>query len=125
MAHASLAFWTYAMSKGGDPGAVNSIRHEMIAVADEIANRANNNGYGISLTNKDYVWGSNGVLANYGMELLVSGSLLHNPRYNGSGARRSALPAGTEYVFVVVRHAGRRESVSPSAPPAQRRRYQR
>ena len=77
----SLALWTYAMSKGGDAGAVNTIRHDLIAAADEIANRANNNGYRISLTNHDYVWGSNGVLANYGMELLVAGSLLHNPRY--------------------------------------------
>jgi endoglucanase len=78
---ASLALWTYAMSKGGDAGAVNGIRHDMIAVADEIANRSTNNGYRISLSNKDYIWGSNGVLANYGMELLVAGSLLHNPRY--------------------------------------------
>jgi endoglucanase len=78
---ASLAFWTYAMSKGGDAGAVNSIRHDLIAAADEIANRSTNNGYRISLSNKDYIWGSNGVLANYGMELLIAGSLLHNPRY--------------------------------------------
>jgi len=78
---ASLALWTYAMSKGGDPGTVNTIRHELIAAADEIANRIPNSGYRISLTNRDYVWGSNGVLANYGMELLIAGSLLHNPRY--------------------------------------------
>jgi endoglucanase len=78
---ASMASWTYAMSKGGDLGAVNNIRHDLIAAADEIANRTNNSGYRISLTNRDYVWGSNGVLANYGMELLVAGSLLHNPRY--------------------------------------------
>ena len=78
---ASMALWTYAMSKGGDPGATNIIRHDLIAAADEIANRSNNNGYRISLSNRDYVWGSNGVLANYGMELLVAGSLLHNPRY--------------------------------------------
>jgi endoglucanase len=77
----SLALWTYAMSKGGDAGAVNTIRHDLIAAADEIANRSSNNGYRISLANHDYVWGSNGVLANYGMELLVAGALLHNPRY--------------------------------------------
>jgi endoglucanase len=76
-----MALWTYAMSLGGDGGAVNSIRHDLISSADEIANRTVNNGYRISLTNRDYVWGSNGVLANYGMELLIAGSLLHNERY--------------------------------------------
>jgi len=79
---ASMASWTYAMSKGGDAAAVNSIRHDLIASADDIANRTGNNGYRISLTNRDYVWGSNGVLANYGMELLIAGSLLHNERYS-------------------------------------------
>ena len=78
---APLALWTYAMSNGADGGAANGIRHDLIAVADEIANRTANNGYRISLVSKDYVWGSNGVLANYGMELLVAGSLLRNPRY--------------------------------------------
>jgi endoglucanase len=78
---APLALWTYAMSRGGDAGAVNSIRHDLIAAADDIANRSTNNGYRISLANHDYVWGSNGVLANYGMELLIAGSLLHNQRY--------------------------------------------
>ena len=63
------------------PSAVNTIRHDLIAAADEIANRSANNGYRISLSNRDYIWGSNGVLANYGMELLIAGSLLHNERY--------------------------------------------
>jgi endoglucanase len=78
---ASLANWTYAMAPNADAGAANAIRHELISTADEIANRTVNNGYRISLTNKDYIWGSNGVLANYGMELLVASSMLHNERY--------------------------------------------
>ncbi|HEX3747460.1 MAG TPA: glycoside hydrolase family 9 protein [Bryobacteraceae bacterium] len=77
----SLALWTYAMAQNADPGAANSIRHDLIAAADEIANRANNGGYRISLVTRDYVWGSNGILANYGMELMVASSLLHNDRY--------------------------------------------
>ncbi len=78
---AQLAMWTYAMSANSDGGASNAIRHDLIASADEIANRTTNNGYRVSLTNRDYVWGSNGVLANYGMELLVASSLLRNERY--------------------------------------------
>jgi endoglucanase len=69
------------MARNADAGAANAIRHELISTADEIANRTANNGYRISLTNKDYIWGSNGVLANYGMELLVASSMLHNERY--------------------------------------------
>jgi endoglucanase len=78
---ASLGLWTYAVARNADSGAANNIRHDLISAADEIANRTANNGYRISLANRDYVWGSNGVLANYGMELLIASSLLHNPRY--------------------------------------------
>jgi endoglucanase len=79
---ANLALWTYAMSPSADPGAANTIRHDLISAADEIANRGgSSSGYRISLTTKDYVWGSNGRLANYGMELLVASALLRNPRY--------------------------------------------
>ena len=76
-----MAMWTYAMAPNADPGAANSIRHDLIGAADEIANRAGSNGYRISLVTRDYVWGSNGVLANYGMELMIASSLLHNDRY--------------------------------------------
>lgn len=76
-----LAFWTYALAPSADPGAANTIRHDLIGAADEIANRAGSNGYRISLTNRDYIWGSNGVLANYGMELMIASSMLHNQRY--------------------------------------------
>jgi endoglucanase len=77
----SLALWTYALGKGGDPAAVNSIRHDAIASADEIVRQNAANGYRISMTNKDYIWGSNAVLANYGMQLLVTDALAHNTRY--------------------------------------------
>jgi endoglucanase len=78
---AAMAFWTYAMSPGGDAVAVNAIRHDTIAAADEIAKRSASNGYRISLVTRDYIWGSNGVLANYGMELLIADVLAHNTRY--------------------------------------------
>ena len=81
-----LALWTYASANGGDAVAVNTIRHDTISAADEIANQNANNGYRISLTNRDYVWGSNGVLANYGMELLIADSLAHNARYREAAA---------------------------------------
>lgn len=78
---AQLAIWTYAQSKGADATAVNAIRHDVIAVADEIVKHNAANGYRISLTNRDYIWGSNGVLANYGMELLIADRIAPNDRY--------------------------------------------
>jgi endoglucanase len=78
---ASLAFWTYALGQGGDAVAVNAIRHDLIGAADEIAKRDLSNRYRISLTTRDYIWGSNAVLANYGMELLIADTLAHNRRY--------------------------------------------
>jgi endoglucanase len=101
----ALALWTYAMGKGGDAVAanassrkkrsgsskptpageeavaVNAIRHDSIAAADEIVTRTASNGYRISMTTRDYIWGSNAVVANYGMQLLVADALTHNPRY--------------------------------------------
>jgi endoglucanase len=78
---ASLALWTYALGKGGDVVAVNSIRHDAIGAADEIVKRNVSNGYRISLATHDYIWGSNGVLANYGMQLLITDELAHNLNY--------------------------------------------
>ena len=33
------------------------------------------------MTTADYIWGSNGVAANYGMQLLVANAFKPNPRY--------------------------------------------
>ena len=35
----------------------------------------------MSLTSRDYVWGSNGVVANYGLLLLVANAMKADPRY--------------------------------------------
>jgi endoglucanase len=77
----ALALWTFAMAKGEDAVAANAIRHDSIAAADEIVTRTATNGYRISMTTRDYIWGSNAVAANYGMQLLVADALAHNTRY--------------------------------------------
>jgi endoglucanase len=77
----ALALWTFAMAKGEDAVAANAIRHDSIAAADEIVTRTATNGYRISMTTRDYIWGSNSVVANYGMQLLVADALAHNTRY--------------------------------------------
>jgi endoglucanase len=52
-----------------------------LQAADKIAKRSNKNPYRHSLRTKDYVWGSNGVVANYGLQLLVANTLHPNIRY--------------------------------------------
>ena len=74
---ANLGIWTYAMSKqkGADATVVADIRKRTSEAAHAIVEQTRKNPYHVSLQSKDYVWGSNGVAANYGMELLVANTL--------------------------------------------------
>jgi endoglucanase len=81
---APLALWTYALGRGGSQEAVASIRRDSLKAADEICERSERNPYHISLTSRDYVWGSNGVAANYGMQLLVANAVRPDRRYTGT-----------------------------------------
>lgn len=78
---AMLGLWTYAMSKHKNANAevVADIRKRSAQAAQAIAERTRKNAYHVSLQSGDYVWGSNGVAANYGMELLVANVLGPNP----------------------------------------------
>jgi endoglucanase len=78
---ANLGLWTYALAKGGDAAAVSAIRRDSLAAADQIVARSAANGYRVSMTPQNYVWGSNAVLANYGMQLVVANSFKPNPDY--------------------------------------------
>lgn len=78
---ANLGLWSYALGRRGDAAAVAAIRQDSTAAADRIVERSAHNGYRISLTTQNYIWGSNGVLANYGVQLLVADTLRKNPRY--------------------------------------------
>ncbi len=80
---ANLGLWTYALSKqkGPDAAVVADIRKRTTAAARAIVEQTQKNGYRVSLRTKDYVWGSNGVAANYGMELLVANVLAPEPSF--------------------------------------------
>jgi endoglucanase len=77
----NLALWTYALGGGKNADAVGAIRQDSRSAADQIVARTASNGYRISLTSRDYIWGSNSVVANYGMQLLVANALQKDPRY--------------------------------------------
>jgi endoglucanase len=68
--------WTYVLAeRKGDPSAVAKIREATVAAGHKIVERTHQNSYRISLTSKDYVWGSNGAVATYGVQLLVTNIL--------------------------------------------------
>jgi endoglucanase len=80
---AALGLWTYALDthKGTDAGVVADIRKRTAAAARAVVEHTGKNPYRVSLLTKDYVWGSNGVVANYGMELLVADVLAPDPSF--------------------------------------------
>jgi endoglucanase len=74
---AVMGLWTYALSKqkGAAATVVADIKKRTAAAGHAIVEQTRKNTYRVSLLTKDYVWGSNGVAANYGMELLVANAL--------------------------------------------------
>ena len=80
---APLGMWTYALSrrKDADQRAVSDIREATLAAAGKIVERTRKNPYRVSIVAKDYVWGSNGVVANLGMEMLIANTLSPDPAF--------------------------------------------
>ncbi len=79
----AMGLWTYALGnrKGSDEKVVEEIRSGTIAAAQKIVEQTRANPYHVSLLTKDYVWGSNGVAASYGLELIVANRFSPNPAY--------------------------------------------
>jgi endoglucanase len=78
---ANLGLWTYVLGGGKDADATAAIRQASLAAADQIVERTRSNAYRISMTTRDYIWGSNAVAANYGMQLLVANAFQRKPAY--------------------------------------------
>ena len=64
-----------------DPELRDRIAREILALADEKLQIASSDGYGVSLTSGQYVWGSNMNVANNGLHLLDAYRLLGNTKY--------------------------------------------
>ncbi len=63
----------------------NSIRskiiNEMIKTADAMVTTSNSDGYKTSLKSGEYYWGSNGVIMNKAMQLIIANSIKSNIKY--------------------------------------------
>lgn len=80
---AAMGLWTYALSprKGADPVVVADIRKRTSQAAAAIVESTRKNPYRVSLRARDYIWGSNGVAASYGVELLVAYVMTPDPSF--------------------------------------------
>ena len=78
-----MALRSYALSrrKDADAKAQAAIRDRMLAAARAIVNETSANPYHVSLQGKDYVWGSNGIAAQYGMDLLIADAIAPNAAF--------------------------------------------
>jgi endoglucanase len=83
-----LALWTYYFSgQAGANAALNTrINADTLAAATAIATRtaAATNGYKVSLSSGQYIWGSNGAVANYGLLLLMANKMAPNAAYTNA-----------------------------------------
>lgn len=77
----AMGLWTYVLGKGKNAEAFTAIRGDSLAAADKIVDRAGKQGYRTAMTARDYVWGSNAVVANYGVQLLVANAMKRDMRY--------------------------------------------
>lgn len=80
----NLAMLSYALSDQADPQALATIRADATKACDQIVARSSANGYRIALTSNEYIWGSNAVVANYAMLLLVTDRLAPHPEYRNA-----------------------------------------
>jgi endoglucanase len=76
-----LAIWSYLLTPQAQADVAAALRQDTLAAADEIVTRTARHPYRTSMTTADYVWGSNSVAANYGVQLLIANVLRPDARY--------------------------------------------
>jgi len=74
---APMGLWAYALATrpDADSHALADVRGATLAAAHEVVERTRSNPYHVSLAASDFQWGSNGLVGNYGMELLIANLL--------------------------------------------------
>jgi endoglucanase len=78
-----MALWTYVLGKdkSADAKAVAAIRTRTLDAAHAVVERTRANAYNTSMQTRDYVWGSNGVAAGYGVYLLIANQFQPDPAF--------------------------------------------
>ena len=74
---APMGLWAYALAArpDADSRTLAGVRNAALEAAHETVERTRRNPYHLSLGAGDFHWGSNGLVASYGMELLIANAL--------------------------------------------------
>ncbi len=80
---APMGLWSYVLANrvGTNAKLSDEIRSAVVKTARMVVVQTRINGYHVSLNAKDYVWGSNGVAASYGRQLLVANAISPDPSF--------------------------------------------
>lgn len=70
----AFAYWAYALAERKDSAGMKSaIQQATLKAAEELMAKSVSNGYGNTLAEENYVWGSNGVAGNQSLLLFIAG----------------------------------------------------
>ena len=118
----ALALYGYAIESHRDVDAQvqQEIRHEALKNADEIVARVLLNGYRVPLTTENYIWGSNALVANYGMILRLANRISPKPEYaNTAQDSLHYLFGRNTFNTSYVTHVGSRWPMNPHHRPSE------
>ncbi len=115
----ALAGWTYVLGGNGDPEREKAIIARTVRAADAIAARAMQDGWRTPMVEENYVWGSNGVAANYALQLLVANAIRPTPAYTDAAREIVHYLLGRNAVGISwVTGAGPRATRNPHHRPS-------
>lgn len=115
----NLALFAYALASNGEATTVTQIKRDAIAAADGIVARMDKSGYRVPLTRGQYVWGSNGVVANYGMMLRLAHRFQAKPEYvNAAQDALHYLLGRNHFNTSFVTHVGTKFAMRPHHRPS-------
>jgi endoglucanase len=118
----ALALYGYAIEKRTevDPKVQQEIRLEALNAADEIVNRILLNGYRVPLSTENYIWGSNALVANYGMMLRLAHRISPKPKYvNAAQDSLHYLLGRNTFNSSFVTQVGKRWPMNPHHRPSE------
>ncbi len=112
---------TYVLSARpeADADAMATIQADLVNACNQIVTRAADNGYRIPLLSREYIWGSNAVVANYAMLLFVADRLSPNPDYRNAALDCLHYLLGRNtFSTSFVTHVGSRWAMNPHHRPS-------
>jgi endoglucanase len=89
-----FGYWSYALAaRRGSPAAIVAIQQATLKMAGEFVDQGLQNGYGNSLTLEDYAGGSNSIVANHCLVLLVA------DRFKSDSSHRNCVLNNLHYLL--------------------------